>query len=73
MTQKLFPYFGSEGLREARLIFMSSEKPSERSGEAMRENLEKLGPRYAEVIKQLHDAASYAGDANLAKLLEEKI
>ena len=71
MTQKLFPYFGSEGLREARLIFMSSEKPSERSGEAMRENLEKLGPRYAEVIKQLHDAASYAGDANLAKLLED--
>lgn len=71
MTQRLFPSFEPEGLREARLIFMAPEKPKERSGEVMRENLETLGPRYHEVITQLRDAASYAGDANLAKLLED--
>lgn len=71
MTQRLFPDFGSQGLREARLVFKSPEKAGESRGEKMRENLEKFGPRYAEVIKHLRDAASFAGDANLARLLED--
>lgn len=70
MTQRLFPSFEPERLREARLIRMSPEMPK-RSGEAMRQNVEKLGPRYAEVLKHLRDAASFAGDENLKKLLED--
>ncbi|OIO53066.1 hypothetical protein AUJ46_05890 [Candidatus Peregrinibacteria bacterium CG1_02_54_53] len=73
MTQKLFPNFEPERLREARLIFMGKgpEKPVVRSGEKMRENLEKLGSRYKSVLDELKLAASYAGDAELAKLLED--
>jgi len=69
MTQKLFPDFGPEDLSEARLVFV--DKAVESSGEKMREAKEKLGPRYEVVMKELKAAAMYAGDARLAKLLED--
>jgi len=62
-----FPEFsGSWSLREARLVF------DEMSGEIMRQNLEKLGPRAAQVILHLHEAARESGDVKLAKLLEDE-
>ncbi|MDD4628893.1 MAG: hypothetical protein PHE68_05930, partial [Candidatus Peribacteraceae bacterium] len=66
----LFDWF-PEHAGEHRLINLAWEKAGERSGEKMRDSVEKLGPRYAEVIGHLRDAANYAGDENMKKLLSD--
>ncbi|MDO8468586.1 MAG: hypothetical protein Q7S29_02405 [Candidatus Peribacter sp.] len=66
MTQKLFPDFGSEGLREARLIY---DKTPERSGDAMRLDTEKRGPGFAEAKKALRDAATTLNDPKIKEML----
>lgn len=66
MTQKLFPDFGSESLREARLIF---DKTPERSGDAMRLDTEKRGPGFAEAKKALRDAATTLNDKKIKEML----
>ena len=64
MTQRLFPDFGSESLREARLIFMV-----EISGEARRLDLEKRGPGFAEAKKTLQDAATTLNNKKVNEML----
>ncbi|MDD5102937.1 MAG: hypothetical protein PHX93_00895 [Candidatus Peribacteraceae bacterium] len=69
MTQKLFPDFGSEGLREARLIY---DKTPERSGDAMRLDTEKRGPGFAEAKKALRDAATTLNDQRIKEMLADE-
>ncbi|MDD5040833.1 MAG: hypothetical protein PHX87_01640 [Candidatus Peribacteraceae bacterium] len=67
MTQRLFPDFGPEGLREARLVF---EKGPESPSAAPSENTDLAKLKYAEVLKYLQFAASQSGDAKLQALLQ---
>lgn len=64
MTQRLFPDFGSEGLREARMVFMV-----EISGEARRLDQVKRGPGFAEAKKALRDAATTLNNKKVNEML----
>lgn len=67
MTQKLFPDFGSEGLREARLVY---EKGPESPSAAPPENTDLAELKYVEVQKYLQLAAERSGDKKLQALLQ---
>lgn len=70
MTQKLFPDFGSEGLREARLVF---ETPPERTETRSRnaENLARNDRRLADVLGNLRAAAAQSDNRELNRMLSD--
>ncbi|MFH1444431.1 MAG: hypothetical protein ABIG34_03505 [Candidatus Peregrinibacteria bacterium] len=73
MTQKLFPIFGPDDLREARLIFKDGpEKPGVSSGEKIRQDQEKLGPGLTEAAAALREAARTLNDPKINEMLADK-
>jgi len=68
MTQKLFPDFGSEGLREARVVYLAGEN----TGEGRRMDVEKRGPRFEEVKAILHEAALKLKDPKVNAMLADE-